>query len=271
MNYYNEIDPFASTWLENLKDAGMIPDGEIDTRAIQDVKAHDLHGFTQCHFFAGIGGWPLALKIAGWPTTTPIWTGSPPCQDASCLASIHGKQSGVDGKRTGMALVWLELIEQCRPPFVVFENVPGFEKNPGPFFDRLGQAGYSISREKRTARSVGAPHIRRRLFAIAKRDGARWPLCRSDRSPETILRPWAAPPGNVWRKDRAGNCTMDDGLPGRMAKIRAFGNAIVPQQAADFIRKNANNAQMDGQKAARRLTPRYLSKEAICTKKQRKK
>jgi DNA (cytosine-5)-methyltransferase 1 len=213
-----------------------VPPGDVDERSIEDVTPGDIKNYAQCHFFAGIGGWAIAMQIVGWETIGHIWTGSPPCQDASCLAAVHGIQSGVDGPRTGMSLVWLELIKKRKPKIVVFENVPGFEKNPGPFFDSLGQAGYSISREKRTARSVGAPHIRRRLFAIAKRDGARWPLCRSDRSPETILRPWAAPPGNVWRKDRAGNCTMDDGVPGRMAKIRAFGNAIVPQVAADFIK-----------------------------------
>ena len=235
-NYYNEIDPFAAQWLKNLISAGLIPSGDVDQRSIADVQPEDLKGYTQCHFFAGIGGWSRALELAGWPKNTEIWTGSPPCQDASCLASIHGKQSGTDGARTGLALVWVELVKQKKPRFVVFENVPGFEKNPGSFFDSLGSAGFTVSREKRTALSVGAPHIRRRLFAIAKRDGERWPKRWENRPPETVFGPWATTPRNIWRKDLSGSCTMDDGLSGRMAKIRTFGNAIVPQVAAEFIK-----------------------------------
>lgn len=67
--YYNEIDPYAAQWLRNLVAAGLIPAGEIDERSITDVQPGDLAGFAQCHFFAGIGGWALALRLAGWPTT----------------------------------------------------------------------------------------------------------------------------------------------------------------------------------------------------------
>lgn len=55
LNYYNEIDPFAAQWLRNLIDAELIPYGIVDTRDIRDVQPSDLAGFTQCHFFAGIG------------------------------------------------------------------------------------------------------------------------------------------------------------------------------------------------------------------------
>jgi len=234
--YYNDNDPFCCAWLRELMKDGLIMNGEIDSRSITDVRSEDVKEFIRVAFFAGIGGWDLALQIAAWPADAVIWTGSPPCQDASCLAAIHGKQSGVDGRRTGAALVWMELIEKCKPPVVVFENVPGFEKNPGPFFDCLGQAGYVVSREKRTAFSVGAPHIRRRLFAVAKRHGERWPARGENRSSEEILRPWSTTPRNIWRKNKSGACTMDDGVPGRVAKIRAFGNSIVPQVAAQFIK-----------------------------------
>ena len=54
-NYYNEIDPYAAQWLRNLIDAGHIAPGIVDERSITDVKPADLAGYTQCHFFAGIG------------------------------------------------------------------------------------------------------------------------------------------------------------------------------------------------------------------------
>jgi hypothetical protein len=65
--YYNEHDKFNVEWLKHLMAAGMIAPGEIDGRDIQDVRAEDLRGFTQCHFFAGIGVWSYSLRLAGWP------------------------------------------------------------------------------------------------------------------------------------------------------------------------------------------------------------
>lgn len=46
---------------------GLIAGGEVDERSILDVSADDLIGFTQCHFFAGIGGWSYALRLSGFP------------------------------------------------------------------------------------------------------------------------------------------------------------------------------------------------------------
>lgn len=81
--YYNEIDPFAAEWLCNLIRSGHIAPGEVDTRSIEDVRPKDLDGFTQCHFFAGIGVWSYALRNAGWSDSRPVWTGSCPCQPFS--------------------------------------------------------------------------------------------------------------------------------------------------------------------------------------------
>ena len=70
--YYNEIDPFAAQWLRELIKAGHIAPGEVDTRSIENVAADDLAGFTQCHFFAGIGTWSYALYRLTWKQrTTP--------------------------------------------------------------------------------------------------------------------------------------------------------------------------------------------------------
>lgn len=64
--FYNEIDPYAAEWLRRLIDAGHIAPGVVDTRSIEDIHPAELHGFTQCHFFAGIGVWSRALRLAGW-------------------------------------------------------------------------------------------------------------------------------------------------------------------------------------------------------------
>lgn len=71
-DYYNEHDPFAAAWLRNLIAAGELPDGDVDERSIEDVAPADLAGYRHCHFFAGIGGWPLAMRLAGWPDALPF-------------------------------------------------------------------------------------------------------------------------------------------------------------------------------------------------------
>lgn len=70
--YYNEFDRNAANWLRELINEGLIADGDVDDRSIFDVTPKDLEGYSQCHFFAGIGGWSLALRQAGWPDNKPL-------------------------------------------------------------------------------------------------------------------------------------------------------------------------------------------------------
>lgn len=67
MNFYNDNDRFNCAWLRELIKAGLIAPGVVDERSICDIKPEELAGYEQCHFFAGIGGWSLALRLAGWP------------------------------------------------------------------------------------------------------------------------------------------------------------------------------------------------------------
>ena len=164
--YYNEIDPFAAAWLRNLIAAGLIAPGEVDTRSIADVRATDLVGFVQCHFFAGIGGWGLALRMAGWPDDRPVWTGSCPCQPFSAA----GKRKGATDERH-LWPVAFELIRECRPPILFGEQVAG--KAGLAWFAAvradLERIGYAVGAADLAAASVGAPHIRQRLFFGAVR------------------------------------------------------------------------------------------------------
>lgn len=163
-HFYNEFDPFAAQWLRNLMDAEEIPRGTVDERSIKDVKASDLAGFTQVHLFAGISGWPLALKLAGWPAYRPVWTGSAPCQPYSSA----GKGKGDADERN----LWPEmyrLIRECRPDCVFGEQVEsaiGHGWLDGISAD-LEREGYAVGAIVLGAHSIGAPHIRQRLWWVA--------------------------------------------------------------------------------------------------------
>ncbi|MEM7730885.1 MAG: DNA cytosine methyltransferase, partial [Pseudomonadota bacterium] len=116
--YYNEIEPFAAEWLRNLIAAGHVAPGDVDERSIEDVQPDDLRGYTQCHFFAGVGVWSYALRQAGWDDYSPVWTGSCPCQPFSAA----GKGGGVADERH-LWPAFHHLIRECQPPVVFGEQV----------------------------------------------------------------------------------------------------------------------------------------------------
>lgn len=303
--YYNENDPKATAWLRELILRGHIAPGDVDERSIADVHPADLLGYDQCHFFAGIGGWSYALRLAGWPDDRPVWTGSCPCQPFS----VAGKGLGTADARH----LWPEfqrLIAECRPASVFGEQVaskPGREWLAGVRAD-LEALGYAVGAADLCAAGVGAPHIRQRLYWMADADlsgqhertsGRKQPL-RVEHigagwmGDADIARPqgWGIGPdehadqrvagaagivggmadtehtergselkehGNAhgrqgfggrsaWgdsdvlpctdgksRRVESGTFPLAHGVPARMGRLRGYGNAIVPQVAAEFI------------------------------------
>jgi DNA (cytosine-5)-methyltransferase 1 len=161
--YYNEIDPYAAQWLRNLIAAGHIADGFVDERSIADVRPDDLGGCSQCHFFAGIGGWSYALRLAGWPDDRPVWTGSCPCQPFSSA----GKGQAANDERH-LWPAWFSLIRECRPAILFGEQVEaaiGWGWLDAVFAD-LEAEGYACGATVLPACSVGAPHIRQRVWFV---------------------------------------------------------------------------------------------------------
>ena len=166
--YYNEIDPHAAQWLRNLISAGHIAPGDVDQRSIEDVRPADLMGYTQCHFFAGIGIWSYSLRQAGWPDERAVWTGSCPCQPFSTA----GKGAGLADERH-LWPSWFHLIEQAKPGATpVFgeqvANGDGLTWLDLVSADMEG-AGYAFRALDLCAAGFGAPHIRQRLFFHAAR------------------------------------------------------------------------------------------------------
>jgi len=204
--YYNEWDKDAAAWLRELIAAGLIMAGDVDERSISDVRPTDLAGYAQCHFFGGISGWPLALQLAGWPDDHPCWSGSCPCQPFSSA----GKRTGITDCRH-LWPEFKRLIAACCPSFVFGEQVAssevvgsqleaaflvavqegkiaranrlakrlaaskGFHFHPrwldGVRAD-LEAEGYAFRFMVLGAHSVGAPHIRQRVYWLADAERA---------------------------------------------------------------------------------------------------
>ena len=251
MNYYNEWDSFAAQWLKELIKDGLIPDGEVDTRSIADVRPEDLKGFTQCHFFAGIGGWSRALQLAGWSPDRPVWTGSPPCQPFSTA----GKQSGKDDLRH-LWPAFFNLIRECSPPTIFGEQVASAIRFG--WLDDLQRdleaEGYAAATVVLPGGAVSAPHKRDRLFFVADSCDKRLSRHRGF-GQEQVSEGWKgktrySSAHSFWSGKtiycRDGKYRpiptepalfpLANGISNRVGILRGAGNAIVPQAAAEIIK-----------------------------------
>lgn len=183
--YYNEIDPFAAQWIRNLIKNGLVADGEVDERSIEDVSPDDVSGFAQCHWFAGIAVWSHSLRLAGWPDDKPVWTGSCPCQPFSAA----GKGDGFADERH----LWphfFHLISERRPQHVFGEQVAS--GNANTWFD-LVQADlegldYAFGLVPFASAGVGAPHIRERAYWVANASSEHESAAGNETWPATCLR-----------------------------------------------------------------------------------
>jgi DNA (cytosine-5)-methyltransferase 1 len=224
-SYYNEFDPEVAQWLRELIADGQIPAGEVDERSIADVHPQDLRDFAQCHFFAGIGGWPLALALAGWPDDQPVWTGSCPCQPFSAA----GKGLGHQDERH-LWPVFFRLIRAVRPAVVLGEQVAGAAGYAwfDGVADDLEMQGYACRAVDIPALAVGLPHQRQRLYWAAVSDPDGIPPFRAA-EPRQEPVPGAGQPAPAF---------VADGVPSAVVRrcVKGFGNAIVPPLAAEVIR-----------------------------------
>lgn len=257
MNFYNDNDKTCALWIKNLINEGEIADGYVCDSSIFDINHDDLKKYNQCHFFTGIGGWPLALRLAGYEDLT-CWTGSPPCQPFSQA----GYKKGINDERH-LAPIFINLIKKGKPPIIFGEQVAtaiayGWLDE---IFDALESFGYVTGAAVLPACCVGSPQIRNRLFfgAWLANPDRMYVEGRGDNSLVSKERQVKIRPkvglsddslNSHWRKDssviqseydqknrlcKSGADLLVNGFPGIVGQLRAFGNSLVPQVAATFV------------------------------------
>jgi DNA (cytosine-5)-methyltransferase 1 len=161
---YNEIEPYAADWLVNLAARGHVAPGRVERRSITELTAADVAGPGQRHFFAGIGVWSRAMRLAGVPDGLSAWTGSCPCQPFSAA----GRRAGFDDERH-LWPAWFKLIRECTPPIIFGEQVasPDGLAWLDVVLADLEAAGYACGAADLCAAGFGAPHLRQRLYFVA--------------------------------------------------------------------------------------------------------
>ena len=173
-----------------------------------------------------------------------IVSGGFPCQPFS----VAGKRQGENDDRH----LWpqmLRVIAEINPRWVVAENVPGLLTiSDGMVFEQccldLEAEGYKVQAFIIPAISKNAPHRRDRLWIIANSTGdgdirfelqsgvisefrQRWACDEENCNPD-----WSA----HWYEVATKFCRVDDGVPNRVDRIKALGNAIVPQVAIEIFK-----------------------------------
>lgn len=216
--------------------------------------------------FSGIGGFALAARRVGWETVAfceidpycqrvlethwpgvpihpdvrelsgdsieaDIITGGFPCQNISS----SGDKAGLEGALSGLWFEFRRLICEVRPRFAVVENVSDLlSRGLGEVLGSLAEIGYDAEWHCIPASFVGAPQARERVWIVAYPDGrgCEGSEERHVQGPLVVLRndhDRLAMGQRLAGDARSWVRRANDGIPGRVHRLRALGNSVDPR------------------------------------------
>lgn len=139
-------------------------------------------------FFSEIEPFPSAVLAHHWPDVPnygdmtefmswpfkkiDILVGGTPCQSFS----IAGLRKGLTDDRGNLSLTYMRMVDQLRPRWTVWENVPGVlsangGRDFGAIVGALAELGYSCAWRVLDAQNFGVPQRRRRVFLVGCSSG----------------------------------------------------------------------------------------------------
>jgi DNA (cytosine-5)-methyltransferase 1 len=188
--------------------------------------------------------WPEAVihkdikKLDGrqYAGTVELITGGFPCKQTSLAAQIQGSRHGLQGIDSSLYWELHRIIDESRPINAIIENVMGVGSWAREISDSLESIGYTVSRFECKASDFGAYHSRRRVFFIANSNGERYEIAGPSRRASIRNEAWAQPPRNAWRTSNTRTLRVANGVPFGLDRIRALGNAVVPQVAYHIMK-----------------------------------
>jgi DNA (cytosine-5)-methyltransferase 1 len=100
-----------------------------------------------------------------WRGIVDVISGGFPCQDISAA----GKGEGITGSRSSMWKHMARIISEVRPQFVFVENSPMLTiRGLGVVLGDLSEMGFNAEWGVISAADIGAPHLRERIWIVAK-------------------------------------------------------------------------------------------------------
>lgn len=203
---YCEIDKYCQSVLLNRMSEGSLPTAPIWS----DIRTLD----------------PQAI-----PHEIDIIYGGFPCQDIS----TQGAGAGLGGPKSSLFFEMVRIIKEIQPRFLFLENVSAI-RTKGLFtvVKTLSDLGYDCRWTTVSAAEVGAPHIRKRWFLLAyahseRLEGYIWEKP-SDPEPPEYLR-------KAWFETEPAVARVANGVPARVDRVKALGNAVVPLQAREAFKR----------------------------------
>jgi len=166
------------------------------------------------------------------PSSIDLVIGGSPCQGNSQA----GKKTGLADPRSSLWFEQLRIIQESNCTFAIWENPRGAHSQGAlqTVLRGLYESGYRFDVEIISAKELGAPQERQRIFVTAYSNR----FIKATRG--EILASWASQIGSqiegartfgVWASPFSGVYGVAHGFPERMAGISALGNAVVPQCA----------------------------------------